>query len=173
MAFDGDLEQYRQNLQDRSNSQKLAAFAKVEELFASKGENFGDDEATLMSEAPPQIPMFPFLIFGGAFIKDVLDAVLDFTIVGVIGACFFTVIFSIILGIWCYGKISGGFWKKMIIRRIFIYYGVSFVIELIPFIQIVPTTMAFVLLAHFHETKIAKLINGGLEYLHEAGWTGK
>ncbi len=169
MAFDGDLEQYRQHLQDRSNSIKLAAFAKVEELFASKGEKFGEEEAQQMVDDPPRMPGFPILIFGGALIKDAVDF-LDLTIVGAIAVFFFSVIYAIVLAFWSYGKISGGWWKKILIKKILIRYGICMVLEAIPFIQIVPATTIFVLLAHYHETKIAKLFNEGLEHLHGAGW---
>lgn len=172
MAFDGDIAEYQKNLQDHQDSRIQGAVAKVQELFASKGETFGDDEAKQMSEEPPRIPPFPIFIFAGAFIKDALDVALDLTIVGIIAACFFTIVFSIILAFWCFGKISGGFWKRAIIKHILVRYGICMTLEALPGIQIIPTTMIFVLLAHFHETKIAKLFNEGLEYLHGAGWKG-
>lgn len=174
MAFDGDLEQYKEAVnahREREVAGQARAFANVAELYSSKGETFGDDEVRQMlgEDSAPKIPNFPILIFGGAAIKDAVDF-LDLTIVGAIAVFFFSVMFAIVLAFWSYGKISGGWWKKALIKKIFIRYGICMTIEMIPFIQIVPTTMVFVLLAHFHETKIAKLFNEGLEHLHGSGW---
>ncbi len=137
----------------------------VQEFLASKG---GDVELGDLLKGAPTVSTFPILIFGGAFIKDLLDA-LDFTIVGMIFVFFFTIIFSFILSLWCLGKISGGFWKKAMIKWLLKRVGIFLVLEFVPFLQIVPATTVFVLMVHYRETKIAKIMNEGLEQLHRAG----
>ncbi len=173
MAYDGDPAEYLRALdthRERQAEHHARVFASIAELYSSKGEQFGDEEAKqLLGEGKkPTIPDFPVLIFGLAAVKDALD-VLDLTIVGTIVVFFFSVIIAIILAIWTFGKISGGWWKKALIKKILVRYGICIAIELIPFVQMVPTTMVFVLLAHYHETKIAKLFNEALERIHRGG----
>lgn len=165
MAFDGEVEQY----QEHRRAAIARAYAEIGELFSSKGEQFKSEDAEqLVSEAPPQIPSFPVLMFGMALVKDLLD-VLDFTGVGVIATFFFTIVFAFVLALWSLGKISGGWWKKALIRKLLVRFAITFTVEMIPFVKIVPTNVVFVLLAHFHETKVAKLFNEALERLHKAG----
>lgn len=167
MAFDGDVEEYQQH--HRANVART--FAEVGELFSSKGEQFKQEDAEqLVSEPAPQIPSFPNLMFGMALVKDLLD-VLDFTIVGAVFTFFFSIVFAFALALWSLGKISGGWWKKVLIRKLLVRYAITITLEMIPFIKIVPANMVFVLLAHYHETKIAKLFNEALERFRSAGIT--
>jgi ABC-type phosphate/phosphonate transport system permease subunit len=173
MAYDGDPAGYLEALEShrsRQHEQHARVFASIAELYANKGESFGNEEAKqLLGEGKdPKIPSFPVLIFGLAAIKDAVD-MLDLTVIGAVVVFFFSVIFAIILGIWTYGKISGGWWKKALIKKILQRYAICITLEMIPFVQLVPTTMVFVLLAHYHETKIAKLFNEALEQLHRGG----
>ncbi len=165
MAFDGDLEQY----QEQQRAAVARAYGDIGELFSSKGECFKPEDAEqLVTEAPPQVPSFPTLMFGMALVKDMLD-VLDFTVIGVIATFLFSIVFAFALALWSLGKISGGWWKKILIRKLLVRFAITFAIEMIPFIRIVPTNIVFVLLAHYHETKVAKLFNEALERLHAAG----
>lgn len=168
MAFDGDLEAH----QERHHANIQRAFDSVGELFQSKGEEFTDEDVRQMAtERPPSIPSFPLLMVTAGLIKDAVD-VLDLTIVGVIAAFFFSIVFAFIMFFWSLGKISGGWWKKGMIKWVLRRAGIVLILEIFPFIQIIPATTVFILLAHYHETKIAKLFNEGLEHLHKAGWRG-
>lgn len=165
MAFDDELEHYEK----RRQATIARTYAEIGELFSSKGERFAHEDAEqLVTEQPPQIPSFPILMFGMACIKDALD-VLDFTGVGVVATFFFTLVFAFALALWSLGKISGGWWKKMLIRKLLVRFAITLTIEMVPFVKIVPTNVVFVLLAHFHETKVARLFNEALERLHRAG----
>lgn len=64
---------------------------------------------------------------------------------------------------WCKGRISGGFWKKKAIGWLWKRYLATFIIELIPFFNIIPTNVIFVLMAHYKEKKMVKLFNAALE----------
>ena len=66
-------------------------------------------------------------------IKDAVDF-LDLTIIGAVAVFFFSVIYAIVLAFWSYGKISGGWWKKALIKKILIRYGICMTLEAIPFI---------------------------------------
>jgi len=142
---------------------------KARELFASKGVDFGTEEAKQIIDGKPSpLPTFPYLMFSLGLAKDVLDF-LDFTIVGTIFVFFFSIIFFFIFFIYSLGKISGGWWKKGLIKWLWKRAAVVAVIEFFPFIQIVPATAVLILLAHYHETKIAKLVNLALDEMHSAG----
>ena len=52
--------------------------------------------------------------------------------------------------------------------RFFLMLG----IEIIPFVNMIPANTIFVLMAHYKETKIAKLFNEALEILHESAIGG-
>ena len=168
MAFDGDIAEY----QERGQARIRRALDEVATLFSSRGEQFTNEDADQLTKEPaPSIPSFPYLMVFAGIIKDMVD-VLDFTIVGTIAVFFFSLIFSFILMFWCLGKISGGWWKRGMIRWVLKRLAFCIGIEMFPFVQLIPATTTFILLAHFRETKIAKLFNEGLERLHKAGWKG-
>lgn len=150
---------------ESNSAHRSRALSSVQEFLASKG---GDVDMEDLSKGALPASGFPLLIFGGAFVKDMLDA-LDFTIVGTIVVFFVTIVFSIILALWCLGKVSGGFWKKAMIGWVLKRAGIFLMLEFMPFLQIVPATMIFVLMVYYRETKIGKIMNEGLEQLHRAG----
>ncbi len=144
-------------------------FAEIEELFASKKVAFSEDEVkTILNGEPAQTPHFPVFMFTLGLVKDILDYI-DFTIVGIIIVFFFSLFFFIVFFFWSMGKISGGWWKKSLISWLWKRVVIVGLIELFPFVQMVPATAILVLLAHHHETKLAKLINYSLEKFHSAG----
>ncbi len=144
------------------------ALAHAQELFASKKVKLGVEEATQIIEAKPSsVPTFPFMMFSLGLLKDALDF-LDLTLVGTLFAFLFSVIFGFIFFFWSMGKISGGWWKKGLISWLWKRIVIVALIEFIPFVQMVPATALLILLAHYHETKLAKLINLALEQIHGA-----
>jgi hypothetical protein len=64
------------------------------------------------------------------------------------------------------GKISGGSYKKPLIKYIWRRFAIVFLVELIPIVKIIPANTIFILLAHFRETKIVKVFNFALEKMH-------
>ena len=76
---------------------------------------------------------------------------------------------SLILFFWVLGKMSGGWYKKMFIRWMLTWFVVTCLGENTPFLNMLPVTTIFVLMVHFRETKIVKLINDALEALHHKG----
>ena len=142
---------------------------KIAELFASRGEKFEEEEAQMLQEKLPSEPGFPYMIVSLVVIKDLLDIVLDATVILAIIAWVLSALIGIILVFWTFGKISGGWWKKRAIQWLWKRFFVMISIELIPFLNIMPTNVIFVLMAHYKEKKIVKLFNEALEIFHSGG----
>lgn len=147
-----------------------AAFEQIKQLFASKGEELDEEGAAkLLGGSTPPLPSFPILIVALAVTKDFLD-MMSFTLIGLVFVMPFSIGVAIILMFWCLGKIHGGWWKKRMIRWLWMRYVIAILIEFIPFVQfIIPATTIFVLMAHYKETKVVQLMNEGLELLHSGG----
>lgn len=156
------------NLQGRL-TQVDDTFLKISDYFQSRGETFEGEDAERLMTDPPKTPQFPFVITLLAVFKDLLDIPLDLSIVLAILVFFSSILISGIIAIWCFGKISGGWWKKALIRWLWIRFFVMLGLELIPFVQMVPANTVFILMAHYKETKIVKLFDQALVILHEGG----
>lgn len=147
-------------------------YSAIREIFSEGGESFDESDVREISELKTRSvekPGFPFFIFTVAVLKDLLDVIATLIVVGVPITMALSFLMSIILFFWSFGKMSGGWWKKRMIRYILVRYGIMFAIEAVPLVNIVPTTTIFILLVHHRETKIVKLINLGLEKLHHSG----
>ncbi|MDQ1299700.1 MAG: hypothetical protein QG636_368 [Patescibacteria group bacterium] len=142
---------------------------KVAELFASRGEKFDEEDAQMLQEKLPTDPGFPFMITALVVIKDLLDLVLDATVILAIVAWVLSAIIGIILVFWTFGKISGGWWKKGAIQWLWKRFFLMISVELIPFLNIMPTNVIYVLMVHYREKKIVKLFNEALEIFHGGG----
>ncbi len=123
----------------------------------------------MLQEKLPSKPGFPYMILSLVVIKDLLDIVLDATLVLAIVAWVLSAVIGIILVFWTFGKISGGWWKKGAIQWLWKRFFLMLSIELIPFLNIMPTNVIFVLMAHYREAKIVKLFNEALEIFHGGG----
>jgi len=142
---------------------------KVRKIFSDEGENFDDgDEKMLVGESAIK-PDFPYIIVTAAIIKDLLDIPLDVSVVGIILTTILSFILFLVLFMWVLGKLGGGWWKKKIIRWLWIRYIAAIILEFVPFFQIVPATTIFILMAHYKEKKIVRLFNLALEELRHAG----
>lgn len=142
---------------------------KVRKIFKDKGENFEDSDAKQLIAEPAEEPDFPIVIFLAAIIKDFLDIPFELSIVGIILTTALSFVLSAVLFVWTLGKMSGGWWKKRIIKWLWIRYVAVFIIEFIPFFKIVPTATIFIYMAYRRETKIVKLFNLALEEFRRAG----
>ena len=71
----------------------------------------------------------------------------------------------VILFFWIRGKISGGLWKKQMIKWLYRRLLLAAVIEIFPVLKIIPATTILILMAHYHEKKIVKLFDLTLEEL--------
>lgn len=142
----------------------------IEESFHKANEgDFEDEEKKELLINPPKRPGFPFLIVGVAALKDLLDT-LDVTGIGVFFTTVLSLILALIMGLWSFGKMSGGWWKKRLIRWLLIRYLLVVIIEFIPGIKIIPTNTIFIIMAHNKEKKIVQLFNLALEKLKKAGF---
>ena len=155
-----------EELQIRKNN----ATAAVRNLFASKNEELGEEDINQMLKDPPSSPSFPIFIVTTAIIKDFLDFPGEALIVTIVLTTIASFGMGIIILFWMLGKMSGGFWKKAMIKWFWKRYLLAMMLELIPFVKMVPATTILVLMAHYRETKLVKLMNGGLEILHRHGF---
>ncbi len=143
------------------------AIADIRAMFQKEGEALSDEdlnELTTLNAKPATLPDFPFFIVSLAVLKDIIDFG-DLLIVGIVITTALSFVIAVILFFWVLGKTSGGRWKKKILKKLFVRLGIVITIEFIPFFKILPVTTVFVLLAHYDETKVVKLINSGLERL--------
>lgn len=127
----------------------------------------GDTQSLIKD--PPVAPTFPFLIVVAAVGKDILD-LFDVTLVAMPLTYLLSLILIAVLFFWCLGKISGGWWKKKIISWLWKRYILVVIIELLPGFKLIPTTTIFILMAHYREVKLVKLLNLALEELHKGGF---
>ncbi len=142
----------------------------IAEDFRQKGEEFHTTDAQkLATEAPPAKPSFPIFMFSVGLAKDILDLPADLTGIGVILASFLGIVLGAILTLWTWNKISGGWWKKAVIKWLWKRLFIAILIEIIPFLQIIPANTIIVLMAFYKEKKIVKLFNGALEKMHASG----
>lgn len=146
-------------LKNRPGNQK--AIADIRDLIDD------EDEVILINKAP-KAPQFPFIIVLMAIFKDIVDF-LNLTLVGAPIPVVAAFIVGIVLFFWVLGKASGGWWKKKLIKWLWNRYIVALLIEFIPFINMVPATTIFILLAHYREKKLVKAINFALEQLKKGG----
>lgn len=147
-------------------------YRNIQKLFRDGGQEITDSEVRELSELKTKsidTPPFPYFIFCIALLKDVIDVVATLIIVGIPFAFALSFLMALVLFFWVMGKMSGGWWKKRLIRSILVRYGIMVAIEFIPGVSIVPTTTIFILMAHFREEKLVKLLNRGLEQMHSAG----
>jgi hypothetical protein len=130
---------------------------------------FNDGDELLVAKKPPITPSFPVIIVGLAILKDFLD-VLDLSIIGIIFTTITSILVSLILAFWTFGRASGGWWKKRLIKWLIKRFIIMLGLELIPFFKIIPATTIFILMAHYREKKMVKIANLILEELHRAGF---
>ena len=150
---------------DRRVQQNIA---EAQRLFSKEGFELAVEDASLVVKDPPRESGFPVVIFLLAIVKDLFD-ILELTVVGIIITKILSVLFGIVLFFWCLGKLSGGWWKKKLIRYIWKRYIIAMAIEAIPFIAIIPANMIFILMVHNREKKVVKIFNSLLEQLRESG----
>lgn len=144
----------------------------IKQMFRSQQEDLSDaelDEMTKLNAKPAPLPDFPYMIVSLAIFKDILDFG-DVIIVGIIITTALSFLIGVVLFFWTMGKVSGGWWKKRLIKKLWTKYVFAIAIEFIPFLKIIPTTTIFVLLAHYDETKVVKLINASLERLRSTNF---
>ena len=118
----------------------------------------------ILTEKTKRIPSFPHIAFGLALTKDLIDFT-EVTGVMIIITTALTIISSGDLLVWAWGKTSFRAWKEKIIRWVII----SIIIEFIPVINFIPSTVILVLLIHYREVKAIKLANLLIEYLKKGG----
>ena len=162
------LEQERQLEESKLDS----AFERIREIFKDRGENLDnkDEESLLSADEKPIIPDFPFIIVMLAILKDVaIDGPLTFSIIFGIFTPIVSFALAVILFFWVLGKLSGGWWKKKLIRWIWMRYIAAIAIELIPWINAIPATTIFILMAHYRNKKLVQLFDLALEELKGTG----
>lgn len=140
----------------------------LEELARTEGVAYEEGNEELLVKNPPEKPPFPGIILSIALLKDLLDAA-EITGIGVLITTALSFLIGLVLFLWTLGKLSGGWWKKKLVRKVFIKYGLAITIEFLPVLKLIPTATIFVLMAHYDETKVVRLLNGALERIRSGG----
>jgi hypothetical protein len=109
-------------------------------------------------------PSIPYVAISLALSKDVLDYV-QISGVGLLITVPISVIASASLIYWAWGKTSFRAWKEKILRWLII----SIIIELFPLSSFIPATLILVLIIHYNEIKVIRLINLTLDYMKRGG----
>ncbi len=144
-------------------------YKEIGDIFERNGEKFDPNDSEQLIKERPQKPDFPFLIFLAALVKDFIDVPGNISLVGSIPAWFLSWLTAIMLFCWGLGKLSGGWWKKRLIAKFWRRYCFTFIIELIPFINFIPSNVIFTLMTYNSEKKIVKLFDLALQKLKKAG----
>ncbi len=143
-------------------------FQTIDDEFQKKGEKFNtEDVQKIVHESPPPAK-FPYFMVGMAITKDILD-LLDFTGVGIIVASLLGILISMVLAFWSWHKMGGWWWKKMIISWFWKRFFLDVLIDITPGLQLIPSTTILVLMTHYREKKVVKLLNMALDKMHENG----
>lgn len=149
--------------------QRQAMQDSIRSIFTNAGEEFTEGDEELIIKNPPKNPRFPYIIVALAILKDLLD-VGDLSIVGIVLTTAVSFLIAIVLFFWTLGKLSGGWWKKKMISWLWKRYILAIAIEFTPFGKIIPATTIFILMAHYREKRIVKVLNEALEELHRKGF---
>lgn len=167
-----EAEEYEYRSQENPERSVKHQYRNIQKTFEDAGETIDTtdiEEVMEMKSEKASLPPFPYFIFTIAVLKDIIDVIATITVVGIVLSVALSFLFALILFFWTMGKMSGGWWKKRLIKYLLIRYGITIAIEFIPGVNIIPTTTIFILMAHYHETKIVKLLNTALEKMHSAG----
>lgn len=137
------------------------------EIFSNITKLSDEEDEKLIINDVPKMPPFPFLIVLMAVFKDVIDFLLNLTLIAAPLPVISSFLVGVVLFFWILGKASGGWWKKRLIKWLWTRYVITLLIELIPFVNIIPATTIFILMAHYREKKIVRIINGVLGELRK------
>ncbi len=148
--------------QPRDRKKLLNLQQKIEDLYQSRDEEF-DAELEVVYNNPPEKPTFPVLMITFAFIKDFLD-VLDLLLIGMIFTTLLSFVLAVVLFIWVTTK-GGDWWKRKLIRWIWVRYIAVIFLEFIPFVKLVPATTLLILMVHNKENKLVQLANESMEMI--------
>jgi hypothetical protein len=134
----------------------------VKDIFKDNNEEMPGEDLALLIKNPPKQPAFPDVILTMALVKDGID-IGDVTVLGIVGTTVLSFVITIVLLFWFRGKMKGRWWKKVIIKKLWVWILGALIIEYIPFLKIIPTTTILVLMAYYREKKIVRLFNLLLE----------
>ncbi len=134
-------------------------YKQMEAIFASEGEEIpGEEGETTVFQNPPKHPDFPIFIFGLAVLKDTLDVLGYATLFGWLVLWPISICISVILFMWTLSRLKLEYMSKHRMRKLTIR-GIAFFIEaFVKGVDVLPLSTLFVLLTHFDESKIVKLI---------------
>ena len=168
------LDVYRRYQNERTR-RLTDAVGEIKDFFEESKETFTDEDAKMVMSAPPKLSDFPTFIFFVSLVKDILDIPLELSVIGIIVTTLLSAIIYVILFFWSLGKLSGGWWKKRLIKKLWRRFIICGVIEFllpVPWIKMIPANVIFTLMTHYSETKLVKMLNLALEKIRaaEGGW---
>lgn len=128
---------------------------------------YEEGDASLLIQNKPTVSPFPFGMVFLAIVKDVLDA-LQITVVFLILVWIITLPVMLVLWFYFYNKMSGAGFKKKLLSWFLKRFGVTVLIEAIPFVgMVVPATTILVLMTHYKEVSFVKALNSVLNSIHK------
>lgn len=148
--------------------QTRRVYKSIQEIFKNGGEDISDDDIDQITIQKPTAPRFPFIILTLAIIKDLLDFPANLLVIGVPVSMMAAFAMNVVLFFWILGKVRFKGFRKRFIRWVLSRAWITALLEMIPFVQIVPVTTIFILMVHFKEKKIVKLFDLALEELRRS-----
>lgn len=142
----------------------------IRQIFKKNGEDLGSEEeaAIIRDDPPPPWPELPWFALYCSICKDLIDfTLIELTGVGYVVVLILGWILWVFLFFWFLGKMNGTWWRSLLIKRFWVWMVGVFVLESIPFLKIIPANTILVLLAHYKEKKVVRLIMLAMDLWHK------
>ncbi|MEN9405280.1 MAG: hypothetical protein RLY47_239 [Candidatus Parcubacteria bacterium] len=142
----------------------------IRDIFKKNGEDVEKETemAIVRNDPPPPSPSLPFFALYCSICKDLIDfTLLELTGVGYVVVLILGWILWVILFFWFLGKMNGTWWRGFLIKRFWLWMVGVLVLESIPILKLVPANTILVLMAHYREKKMVKLIMLAMDLWHK------
>lgn len=122
------------------------------ESLSFEGEEIGEEYLEEWTTERPGLPQFPIIIFTLALIQDSLDF-LDLTVIGTVIAFAFSVLVSLIIIIWKFGKSK--WWQNKFALQWFFTFLLA---DIIPFVGMFPWQSILIVMIYYREKKVVRAL---------------
>lgn len=142
----------------------------IRQIFKKGGEDIGNEQevSIIRNDPPPPSPELPWFALYCSICKDLLDfTLIELTGVGYVVVLILGWILWVFLFFWFLGKMNGTWWRSFLIKRFWVWMVGVFVLESIPFLKIIPANTILVLMAHYREKKMVKLVMLAMDLWHK------
>lgn len=166
-ALTRDRASYRRTRDERMAADLIYTAQRARQIYNEAGETFEEEDIHKLVTDKPTNPTFPFIMMTVAVLKDIIDIPGELSAIAIVLTTLLSALLSLILSIWTYNRMSGGWWKKRIIRTIWKRWLIATLIEISPWGKMIPANTIFIWMANNSEKKIVKLANLALEEFHK------